>query len=86
MVLRYKNIILNAQQKLKPLTLYRISLARFKGIHLGTLTSKALLLIVTKQGQPHTSDSAYFKIIVILKLEKNHRQKIVQNWVEVSVK
>ena len=68
MVLQNKNITLNAQQKLKPLTLYRISLAR---IHLGTSTFKALLLSVTQQGQPHTSDSAYFKIMVILKLEKN---------------
>ena len=86
MVLRYKNIILNAQQKLKPLTLYRISLARFKGIHLGTSTFKALLLSVTRQGQPHTSDSAYFKMMVILKSEKTHRQKIAHNGVEVSVK
>ena len=74
-VLQYKNIILNAQQKLKPLTLYRISLVRFKGIHLGTSTSKALLLSVTQQGQPHTSDSAYFKMIVILKLEKTIARK-----------
>ena len=43
-------------------------------------------LVVSKQGQPHTSDSAYFKIIVILKLEKNHRQKIVQNLVEVIIR